>query len=123
MRKQYKNVWFLDRFINLHGGLLIMIMVYVTCKDENEAKLIGETLVNRKMAACANFFPIKSIFRWKGEIAGDDEFVLLLKTNDSNYPNIKKEVKKLHSYEVPCILKIKAEANKEYSKWIDKELK
>ena len=100
-----------------------MIIVYVTCKDENEAKLIGETLVNKKLAACANFFPIKSIFRWKGEIAGEKEHVLIAKTIEKNYPNIKKEIQKLHSYEVPCILKIKAEANKEYEKWINSEVK
>ncbi|GAG37193.1 unnamed protein product, partial [marine sediment metagenome] len=44
-------------------------------------------------------------------------------TKEENYNKVKEEVKKLHSYDVPCILKIKAEANEEYNDWINKETK
>ena len=49
--------------------------------------------------------------------------IVIAKTIDKNYNKIKKEVKKVHSYEIPCILKIKAEANKTYNNWIKKEIK
>jgi uncharacterized protein involved in tolerance to divalent cations len=42
---------------------------------------------------------------------------------DKSYEKIKEEVKKLHSYDVPCILKINAEASESYDKWVKEEVK
>lgn len=53
----------------------------------------------------------------------EQEYVIMAKTKEKNYEIIKEEVKKMHSYDVPCILKIDAEANEEYSKWVNKGLK
>ncbi len=100
-----------------------MIILYVTCKDEAEAKNMGQTLVENKLVACANFFPIKSVYKWKGNIENDNEFVLLLKTTEDKAEEAKKQVKKLHTYEVPCILKIPIEANEEYYGWVKKQIK
>lgn len=100
-----------------------MIVIYITCKNSTEAKKIGKAIVSKKLAACANFFPIKSVYKWKGKMVEDNEIVLLLKTVDKNFSKIRKEVKKLHSYEVPCILKIKVDANKEYENWVNKSTK
>ena len=47
----------------------------------------------------------------------------MAKTLEKNYKKIKEEVKKMHSYDVPCILKIDAEANESYDKWVKEEVK
>ena len=96
-----------------------MILNYITCKNKAEARKIANELLKRKLIACANIFPIDSIYRWKGKLESDKEVVLLAKTNK----NIEKEVKKLHSYECPCIIKINATANKEYTSWLNAQLK
>lgn len=96
-----------------------MIFVYVTCKDGKEAEKIAKHLLDKKLVACANFFPVKSMYLWKGKIEKCKEFVLILKTKNGNYKKIKNEIKKIHSYAVPFIGKIKAEANKEYLKWME----
>lgn len=95
-----------------------MIVVYVTCKGKEEAQKIGKAAVEKKLAACANYFPISSIYEWEGKLEEDSEFVLLLKTVDGNFERLKEEVKKMHSYDVPCILKIDVEANKEFGDWV-----
>lgn len=100
-----------------------MIVVYVTCKDKEEAHKIGRHVVRKKLAACANYFPINSIYEWQGKLNEDNEFVLLMKTVDANFGKLNEEVKKLHSYDVPCILKIKADANAEYDEWVKKQVK
>lgn len=100
-----------------------MIVVYVTCKDKEEAHKIGRHVVGKKLAACANYFPINSIYEWQGKLNEDNEFVLLMKTVDANFGKLNEEVKKLHSYDVPCILKIKADANAEYDEWVKKQVK
>ena len=97
-------------------------MLYIPCKDENEAKMIGSSLVKHKLAACTNIFPISSIFMWKGELAGEEEAALLVKTAQDKYDEAEAEVKRLHSYDVPAIISIRINANKEYERWLRSEL-
>ena len=95
-----------------------MTLVYITCKDKKEAEKVSLHLLRERLIACANIFPIKSLYWWKGKIENAKEIVILAKTLEKNYEKIKLEVAKLHSYQVPCILKIDAEANKSYDKWV-----
>lgn len=99
-----------------------MTLVYITCKDEKEAKTISLHLLKKRLIACANIFPIKSMYWWNKKIVNDKEIVVIAKTNNKNLKKIEYEVKKLHSYEIPCILKINANANKEYDEWAKKEM-
>jgi len=100
-----------------------MIMLYITCRDDKEADVIAQHLINKKLIACANIFPIKSIYRWKGEIAAEKEVVMIAKTTDRNHKEAEKEIKKIHSYDVPCIIRINADANKEYLSWLEGKVK
>lgn len=100
-----------------------MILVYITCKDEEEAVKISKHLLNKKLIACSNMHPIRSMYWWNGKIQDNKEFVIIAKTKEKNYEKIKEEVSKLHSYDVPCILKLNAEANESYDKWVDEEVK
>jgi len=95
-----------------------MIIVYITCSGPEEAKNIAQALVNAKLAACANYFPIKSLYKWEGEMKNDDETVLLVKSEDSKFNEIKKKVIAIHSCKLPCILKFNAEANNQFEKWV-----
>ena len=98
-----------------------MISVYITCKDEKEAFKISEHLLKKRLIACSNILPIKSMYWWEGKIVKDNEVVMLAKTTNKNYEKIKSEVKKLHSYDIPCILKYDVNTNKEYEAWVRKE--
>ncbi len=94
--------------------------IYITCKNEEEAIAIGKSLVQNRLAACANIIPsIKSIYQWEGSLVEDAETVLLLKSKESLVDQIIEHTKKIHSYQVPCILSYKIEkGNKEYLDWI-----
>lgn len=100
-----------------------MTLVYITCKDEKEAKNISLHLLKKRLIACANIFPIKSLYRWQGKIVDDSESVIIAKTNNKNFKKVESEVKRLHSYGIPCILKINARANKAYEDWANEEMK
>jgi periplasmic divalent cation tolerance protein len=99
-----------------------MILVYITNPTKEEAKKIARHLVERKLIACANIFPTKSLYSWEGKLADEEEFVLFGKTKEENYVRIVTEVEKIHSYDVPCILKLPMEANKKYENWLKKEM-
>ena len=98
-----------------------MALVYITCKDEKEAVKLSKYLLEKRLIACSNLFPIRSMYWWKGKIQDEKEYVILAKTLEKNYNKIKEEVSKIHSYDVPCILKIDAEANERYDEWVKKE--
>ena len=67
-----------------------MVFVYITCKDDKEAKKIATLLLSKKMIACANIFPIKSIFSWNGKIHQSKEVALLAKTRKKLFKSIKR---------------------------------
>lgn len=99
-----------------------MTLAYITCKDKKEAEKISLHLLRKRLIACANMFPIRSMYWWNGKIAKENETVIIAKTNRKNFNKIADEVKKLHSYSTPCILRMEAAANKDYEAWAKKEL-
>ena len=97
-----------------------MLFVYVTCKNAAEAGKIGESLVKKRLAACATVIPsAKSFFFWHGKLQKTREALLFLKTLGKNKAALEKQIKKMHSYDVPCILFFKPGTTKEYGKWIE----
>ncbi len=99
-----------------------MTLFYVTCRDEKLAEEIATSLLTKKLIACANMWPMKSFYTWKGKQEKDDEVVLILKTTDGFSKVVEEEVKKIHSYETPCIIQIEAKANQEFEKWVMEEV-
>ena len=80
-------------------------IVLVTAGSAEEAATIGRTLIEERLAACANIVPhIRSIYRWKGKIYDEQEFLIIIKTRTSLFEAVQKRVKELHSYEVPEII-------------------
>ena len=98
------------------------IFVYITNPNEEEARKIARHLLEKKLIACANIFPISSLYWWKGKIADEKEVVLIAKTLEENFEKVKEEVKKIHSYSVPCIIKIPVSSNKKYFDCIKEEV-
>jgi len=110
-----------DKFIKMSKFKIL----YITCKNNKEAKQIAKSLVKKKLIACANMFPnISSIYMWKKEIYSSSETVLVAKTIKSKIKNIIRLVKKNHSYECPCIVFADIKnGNKDFLNWITKSVK
>lgn len=102
---------------------MAFIIIYVTHENKEEANKVTSYLLEKKLIACANIFPITSTFWWEWKIDNSDEFVSILKTRKDNWEIVKNEIKKIHPYKIPCIMKIEVEANKEYEDWINTETK
>ncbi len=94
------------------------IIVYITHATEKVAMKVSNYLVEQKFAACANIFPIKSTYWWNQTVQTENEWVSIVKTIPENWIRLKKEVEKVHPYEVPCIMKFDVEANEAYENWI-----
>ncbi len=102
---------------------MAFIIIKITCPTIEEARKISKHLLQQRLISSANFFPIKSISSWTGEIQEVDEYIVFLKTRKANWKKVRDEIKKIHSYKVPCIAKIDVEANEDYESWVTKQTK
>jgi periplasmic divalent cation tolerance protein len=99
-------------------------LLYITTKDEAEAKRIGQALVKERLAACVNIHPVESIYWWEGEINHESEVAILAKTKSYLVDEATARVKELHSYEVPCIICFPIEKGyPDYLEWINQSTK
>lgn len=95
-------------------------MVYLTAGSEEEALRLVHHLVERRLAACGNVFPVRSVYRWKGEVVEEGEAVAILKTRRELVDRAIAEIQARHSYEVPCAVAYPMEGGlKSYLAWID----
>jgi len=96
------------------------VTIFVTAASEQEAASIGKTLVEERLAACANIIPhIRSIYRWKEKICDERESLIMIKSREALFERIRSRIKELHSYEVPEITAIAVEKGDEaYVQWI-----
>jgi periplasmic divalent cation tolerance protein len=83
------------------------IVVLSACASPDEAEKVARALVEKKLAACVNILPaIRSIYRWKGAIEDDQETLLLIKSSRALFGELRAEIERLHSYEVPEVIAI-----------------
>lgn len=98
------------------------IIIYVTYPNAEEAAKAASYLLQKKLIACANSFPIKATSCWTKKVAECDEVVSIFKTKKENWEKVKIAIRSIHSYKVPCIMKLNVEANEEYEAWIHGEV-
>ena len=100
------------------------IVVVTTVGDEEEALTIGREMVARRHAACVNVMPgVRSVYRWKGKICRDGEYMLLIKTLADEYEAVAATIRELHSYELPEILSFPiAQGDERFLSWIRESL-
>ena len=95
-------------------------IVLVTCASIAEARKIARSVVEKKLAACANIVAdVESIYRWKGNVERAREVLLVIKTTAVGVSELEREIKRMHSYDVPefIVLPIVA-GSQQYLKWI-----
>lgn len=101
-------------------------VVLVTCASTSEALKIARAVVRKRLAACANVLsaPVESVYRWEGHIQEAREYLLVIKTTARRLEPLEKEVKRLHSYEVPEFIALPvAGGSREYLRWIEGNVK
>ena len=82
------------------------VEIVLTCASWQEAQRIADSLLEKHLVACAEFFEIKSQYHWRGRIDEADEIKLIMKTVAENFNDIEAEVIKLHSYDTPVLEQI-----------------
>jgi periplasmic divalent cation tolerance protein len=99
-------------------------VVLTTAGSEEEASRIAEALVTRRLAACVSVVPgVVSHYRWHGQVCRDEERLLLIKTTERLFPEVKDAILELHSYELPELLMLRVgDGEARYLAWLEQAL-
>ena len=97
------------------------LIIFCTTASEQEATTISKTVVEERLAACANIIPkIRSIYRWKEEIWDEGETLIIIKSREDLFEKIRSRIRELHSYEVPEITAIQLDkGDAAYLQWLE----
>ena len=83
------------------------IVVFIAAANGEEATRLAEMLVGAHLAACVQILPeMESVYRWQGAIERQSEILLLAKTTRAKFDDLEREVRALHSYDVPEIIAV-----------------
>ena len=84
---------------------MAVIAVLTNLPDSGSAFNLARSLVERRLAACANVLaPATSFFRWDGRLEEATEIPVILKTTDERYEEFERALRALHPYDTPEIL-------------------
>jgi periplasmic divalent cation tolerance protein len=90
-----------------------------TVASEAKAREIAKAALEARLAACVQFFPIRSLYVWKDQLREDAEIALHLKIRSADFPALQALIRQLHDYETPEIIRIDiAEGDAAYLDWL-----
>ena len=99
------------------------MLMYSTAPTKDEALRIARTVVDERLAACANVIAgVTSMYWWEGSVQEDVEAVIIMKTRADLVEALTSRVRDLHSYQCPCVVAVPIEGgNAEFLAWIAAE--
>lgn len=102
------------------GELEPISLILTSVGTETQAVDISEELVHRGLATCVNIVPcLRSIYRWKGKVCADSEYLLVIKTRSTLFPRVAEAIRELHSYELPEIIEVSVgRAEENFHRWV-----
>jgi periplasmic divalent cation tolerance protein len=111
------------RLVNSTKAPFVYQVVLVTAGTERNAKSIAKVLVKKKLAACVNLLPgLTSVYRWKGKVLSESEWLLVIKSRRADFRRIQDAVRAVHTYETPEIIGIPLTSGEpNYLKWLAEE--
>src|SRR5215212_4619350 len=100
-----------------------VLAVFSTFPSPDKAAEVARALVNEGLAACVNLVaPVRSIYRWKGEVCDEQETLAVIKTTRERFDAMKARLVALHPYQVAEVIAMPVEAgHSPYLEWVATE--
>ena len=97
-----------------------VIVAFSTFPSPEKAAEVAKTLVEEGLAACVNLVgPVRSIYRWKGELCDDAETLAIIKSTSDRFEAMKTRLVELHPYEVAEVIAFPIDAgHAPYLAWV-----
>lgn len=85
----------------------------------DEAKELGSLIIEKKIAACVDFWPIYSCYNWEGTFQFVSQTMLLITTFESKIDQVNQIISDNHTYSVPLIAGVDVRRiNHLYKEWM-----
>lgn len=100
-----------------------MVFIYTTCGSEDEAKKLCKILIEGKYAACIDYWPVSSVYRWEGQTVKMSHMMLMVTTFEKKLADVEDLISQNHSYSVPLIAGVDVRRiNRPYKEWMTTEV-
>ena len=96
------------------------LVVLTTLPNLAQSRRLTRLILRKKLAACINIVgPARSFFWWKGKVDSAKEYLLLIKTRQSQFNRLRTFLEKHHPYSVPEIIALPVtKGNASYLNWL-----
>jgi periplasmic divalent cation tolerance protein len=95
-----------------------LVLALTTEASLELAENLARRLLERRLAACVALQPLRSIYRWQGELHQAEEVQLLIKTSAARLEALTAAVHGLHSYTTPEWITWPAGCSGGYGAWL-----
>ena len=100
-----------------------IVFVYTTCQDLAEAKYLSLSAIEDKLAICADFWEVNSIYPWHSVMQDVNQYMVMMTTQKPLAQKLISFITGLHSYSIPMVGCTDVPfANPSYLTWVDKTL-
>ena|SRR5208283_4329577 len=98
----------------------LALVVLCTVSSLEEGRKLSRELVGQRLAACVSLIPkVESIYRWQGAVESAEEVLLVVKTTQQRFEELRDKIAELHSYDVPEIIALPVTAGSApYLEWL-----
>ena len=96
------------------------LIVLVTTPDLKTARILAKSLLENKLAACANLVPkIESHYWWQDKIESSAEVLMILKTRRTKIAALEALILDRHPYDTPEIVTVSLNSGtSKYLQWL-----
>ncbi|MGA5817271.1 divalent-cation tolerance protein CutA [Kitasatospora sp. NPDC094028] len=99
-----------------------VVVVTTTHESEERARELAAAVVRERLAACAQVYPVRSVYWWEGEVRDAEEWRIDLKTRAALVDGLGAFLAERHSYETPELVAVPVVAGGPgYLAWVAEE--
>ena len=99
-----------------------LTVVTTTHDTEDRARALAAAVVRERLAACAQVYPIASVYWWDGEVQTEPEWRIDFKTRSDLADRLAAFIGEHHTYESPEIIAVPvATSGSAYRDWVNAE--
>jgi periplasmic divalent cation tolerance protein len=96
-----------------------MVFIYTTCASLEEARRLGSLMIERKIAACVDYWPVESCYMWEGSMQCASQAMLMITTLEAKTQHVDDLLSENHSYSIPLIAGVDIRRlNRRYKEWM-----
>ncbi|MDO9042306.1 MAG: divalent-cation tolerance protein CutA [Desulfocapsaceae bacterium] len=103
----------------------VPLVITTAFEGRVDAEKMAAALLEKRLVACAQISgPVSSSYWWQGKVVSSEEYLLVMKSDESLYDELEQFIRELHPYETPEIIAtVITHLSEDYRQWLENELR